>query len=95
MKWGRYTRPVTPPPDLRFCSFCSVQSVEDELHFVRICKKYDQDRNKFDDNLDSFIPGYLDKSDEQKFIFLLTSQELDILLPTINFIHNCFMIRKD
>ena len=36
---GRYHKPTSTPAHLRMCKDC--ESVEDELHFVCVCPKYD------------------------------------------------------
>ena len=36
---GRYHKPASTPAHLRLCKDC--ESVEDELHFVCVCPKYD------------------------------------------------------
>jgi hypothetical protein len=37
---GRYTRPITPVEN-RICSNCNSKSVEDELHFLMYCPKFE------------------------------------------------------
>ena len=43
-KVGRYTVPKTPAMD-RLCKVCSMNSVEDEAHFLLVCLKYTDLRN--------------------------------------------------
>jgi hypothetical protein len=37
---GRYTRPITPVEN-RICSNCNSKSVEDEIHFLMYCPKFE------------------------------------------------------
>ena len=37
---GRHSIPKTPE-NLRLCSFCSTNEIENEIHFLFICKLYD------------------------------------------------------
>lgn len=51
---GRYQKPPIPR-DERFCSFCSSNNqynVEDEIHFLIKCPKYNDERNKLFNNPD-------------------------------------------
>jgi hypothetical protein len=40
---GRYTRPITPVEN-RICSNCNSKSVEDEIHFLMYCPKFENHR---------------------------------------------------
>ena len=78
----RFTRPIVPSHE-RFClqPLCSNttdslpeedKQIEDEFHFLIKCRQYDQLRNDLFSSVE--IPGFIDFSDKDKFIYLLTSR---------------------
>ncbi len=82
------------PPDKRFCNMCKFNLVEDEFHFICICNKYDTLRNSFFDALSSFVPDFTNMNLKDKYYFLMTTNEMEILKLFSFFIHDCFEIRK-
>ena len=78
----RFTRPIVPSHE-RFClqPLCSNttdslpdenKQIEDEFHFLIKCRQYDQLRNVLFSSVET--PGFIDFSDKDKFIYLLTSR---------------------
>jgi hypothetical protein len=47
---GRYTRPITPVEN-RICSNCNSKSVEDEIHFLMYCPKFENLRRELFSNV--------------------------------------------
>ncbi len=43
---GRYCNPIVKP-EYRICSHCSLENIDDEVHFITECPKYDVLRNTF------------------------------------------------
>ena len=72
---GRYHKPASTPAHLRLCKDC--ESVEDELHFICVCPKYDSLREHL--KLASIVcndnPNFVFLSVNDKFIYLM--QALD------------------
>ena len=81
------------PPEERVCTQCQMDAVEDELHFLIECPKYDQCR----DSLFSRVGGmnkYFSMYDStQKFLWLLTNENLEALEVTAAFIVGAFELR--
>ena len=84
---GRHKRPPTPS-DLRFCLSCNNGSVENELHFLLHCNRYDIIRKKLFDNLSSFVDLKQFPDDHELFLFLMTcnSGDYEITKEVLNFV---------
>ena len=66
---GRYTRPKASLTE-RLCPFCNV--VEDEQHFLLICKIYDQERNRMFSKISRKYENICEIESRSAFKFLLT-----------------------
>ena len=82
---GRYSRPVIPA-DKRFCRFCP-DEVENEIHFMLFCEKYDDSRKALIQEIECINPNFRTFNDNEKFIYLMKSPIL-IAELTGEFIHN-------
>ena len=68
-----------------FCPFCKTV-VEDEIHFMIKCKTYDLIRKRlFDVSLD-FKQNFDHYAGQEKYIFVLTSEYLQIILAKYVFL---------
>ncbi len=83
---GRRARPPIPA-GRRFCKFCTGQ-VEDELHFLINCPKYNQGRQQL-----FSICNLNYGTDSELFYTLLCSTEANILFQLGNFIYNSLELR--
>ena len=80
---GRHRRP-TMAREERFCYMCK-NKVEDEVHFLTECSIYGS-RNKFWDQVHLKFPQTAELSTKDKFIFIMTQEDPEImkaLLKTI------------
>ena len=68
---GRYHKPRSVPVSQRLCH--KSKSVEDEKHFLCECSKYVNLRNYLEQVIQAIFPGYKWLSSEQKFVYLLAS----------------------
>ena len=73
---GRHKRIVVKE---RFCPFC-ITVVEDEIHFVTKCKTYDTLRSPLFETCLTLKQNFNYYSDQEKFVFILTSDYLQIIL---------------
>ena len=73
---GRHKRIVAKE---RFCPFC-INVVEDEIHFVTKCKTYDTLRTPLIEACLTLKQNFNYYSDLEKFVFILTSDYLQIIL---------------
>ena len=81
---GRYTRPLTPA-NQRFCAACPGK-VGDEYHFLTECVSHSENRNILFDEIKRDIPNFLTQANKEKFISILTSQNMNVLLSLAKFI---------
>ena len=81
---GRYTRPLTPA-NQRFCAACPGK-VGDEYHFLTECVSHSENRNILFDEITRYIPNFLTQANKEKFISILTSQNMNVLLSLAKFI---------
>ena len=79
---GRY---CGEKPEDRLCGSCNV--VENEIHFLCECNKYDIFRLKMLDNISASNISPLDH--ERTFIKLMTSSDINIIKAIANFVHEC------
>ena len=68
---GRYSRPVIPA-DRRFCRYCP-EEVENEIHFMLFCKKYEDSRKALLQEIERINPNFKTFNDTEKFIYLMKS----------------------
>ena len=75
---GRYHKPASTPAHLRLCK--DYESVEDELHFVCVCPKYDSLREHLVSIVCNNNRNFVFLSVNDKFLYLI--QALDPLVLT-------------
>ena len=78
----------------RICKNCHTNEVESEMHFLLQCQKYQEERNKLYLYLKSTYKNFNILTDENKFIWLLTNENEDVIQKLSNFIFTCLEIRK-
>ena len=76
---GRHARPKIPR-DSRWCKICQTQ-VEDEQHMLIDCKLYGN-RAKWFGKINEKYPNFSSLNSHQKFIFLMTQQDEQLLKET-------------
>ena len=87
---GRHMHPKIPL-DKRLCKICKV--VEDEMHFLLHCPQYKENRDIYLANVSEIYPLINNLSDEDKFVFLLSFNDPQILTWTAKFIYYSFQKR--
>ena len=87
---GRYTRPKTPISE-RLCPQCQV--VDDEHHFLTSCKSIADERSVLYTKISACHNGFMSMDEQEKFIFLLSNNDAQILTWTGKFIYNGFQKR--
>ena len=80
------------PIEKRICKSCLV--LEDELHFLINCTLYNECRKELFRNISDEYPLFTEWSDEEKFIFLLSYNDSQVLTLTAKFIYHCFLKRN-
>ncbi len=61
----------------RTCKFCNENTIEDELHFLTGCARYDQLRNCLYDNIEKEFKNF-GLASEQKFTLEMSSKNLKL-----------------
>ena len=91
---GRHCRPKIPREN-RFCKFCNTL-VEDEQHMLIDCKLYGN-RAKWFDKIIEKCPNFSTLNSHQKFIFLMSQQDEQLVKETAeiaNFLVTIVMVKK-
>ena len=87
---GRYHKPASTPAHLRLCKDC--ESVEDELHFVCVCPKYDLLREHLVSIVCNDNPNFVFLSVNDKFLRqALDSHVLTALSKCVVMLHSIDM----
>lgn len=83
---GRY-RDI--PLDKRLCQVCEKNEIEDEIHFLCHCLKYDEIRSVLYNHAENADPFFHFKDDIERYTFLMSNLQK----PVIRFIYNAINIR--
>ena len=90
---GRHRKPPLPRLE-RKCPFCTDQ-VENECHFIINCSLYNRERGRL---LQAVVKNSINfnqiPSANQKFIFILTNEDPNVLCELALFLFNAFKIRN-
>ena len=85
---GRYVRPKEEIED-RLCLLCN--TIEDEVHFLVKCRKYENQRSLLYDNL--MDKQTISVNDPDKtFINLMTNKDTDVIKAVGKYINECNII---
>ena len=89
---GRRTRPITPVLE-RKCTLCSLNSIEDEVHFLIVCPFYSQPRSQLFSFLNCRYSTFKFLSSHEKFIYVLGSRDPAIINQTSQYISKATQLR--
>ena len=88
---GRRVRPKINRED-RKCADCKV--IEDEVHFLIDCGKYKKEREAAFQAINQIFPAFDSiAQSKDKFVFLMSQENMEVTLIITTFIHKSFMIR--
>ena len=88
---GRYTRPKTDPYQ-RLCTQCF--EIENEEHFITNCQINAHERQTFFTKVSSKSPAFMLFNDHEKFIYLMSCKDRQILAWFGKFLYKSFYIRN-
>ena len=74
---GRHAKPNPIPINERICASCNL--VEDEIHHLVKCHKYESKRNKLFEYAASIICGFNNLSPKEKIVSIMKSDDLQLL----------------
>ena len=73
---------------------CALGEMEDEVHFLIKCTKFDNNRKILFDKIASKNAFFHSYTDTQKLIWLLSNEDLEDLKNTAVFIEESFKLRN-
>lgn len=79
----------------RKCLNCSLDKVEDETHFLIECPKYKEQRDILFKDISALCPNFINLSNDDKFIWLTSNEDLFILKSLGKFIIKGFELRQN
>ena len=82
------------PPELRLCMNCEGKQVEDEFHFIAECNKYTSLRDELFTKCKRYNKYFDDYNNYDKFIWLLSNENLGNLSGLGTFITEALKIRS-
>ena len=82
------------PPDQRICTQCHLQEVEDEIHFLTKCPAFSSQRASLFDKFLANNPNFSTYNDLQKFIWILSVEDMQLLSSAASYIKTCMELRK-
>ena len=92
---GRYNgRNQYVPPADRTCRNCALNDMEDELHFVLKCTAYDHLRADLLKQFEVGNPHFSSYNIHQKFIWIMSNENLDNLKSLGKYISAALKVRK-
>ena len=89
---GRYARPRVPP-EKRICKICT-KAPETEDHFIISCQAYSDLRTKMYVDIAQIDRSFLQINSQDKFKFLMTTINNNIIIIVMKFIYSAYKTRK-
>ena len=87
---GRHAKPKIAKEE-RKCTYCNLDDVEDEKHFLLQCPLYNKERLSL---FSSLVLNVSAMSQGDVFVYLLSSKEPTTVKALGTFLHNAFMKRE-
>lgn len=81
--------------DQRLCKKCTLNLVEEGQHFITSCPAYKNDREIFFKEINCICPNFIYLSNEAKFVWLFTNENLSILKYLGSCIITCLDVRRN
>ena len=83
------------PPNQRICKQCTLNVCEDEKHFMIDCPLYSHLRDLLIQFCNSVNPYFNLYNDDQKFIWLFSTEDYHTITKVAEYIYKAMQIRKD
>ena len=91
---GRFSNPRILP-EQRICKHCNLCQVEDEMHFILQCSKYNDIRRAFFNQVsDLLCSDFIDMTEEQKLIYLFCHNDKIVINKLGSYIGDCLHQRS-
>ena len=82
------------PIEIRICPLCK-NDIENELHFLMECNQLHDLRQKLFENLTEIVPAFANMNTDDKFKFIMSSNDYDINKACVNGIGNMYEKRLE
>ncbi len=69
--------------------------MEDEEHFLLHCPLYSNERETWVNSITDIFPDFVNLSNGDRFIFLMSYKDSELANLIGNAIHNCLLIRRN
>ena len=93
IEMGRYTHPKTPV-ERRLCQMCDSGNVEDEMHFLIGCTRYNALRSNLMTVAHTHIPSINRRDARDRFILLMSCEIPEVLFALGQYIWKAEEIKK-
>ena len=90
---GRHAKPNKIIREERFCYFCK-DKIEDEEHFLISCPFYTRERETMENKCNKICTRYQHFTNEQKFIFIMSNENDEIINSLSKFVYNASIMRE-
>jgi hypothetical protein len=87
---GRHARAIIPA-DQRYCNLCP-SKIDDEIHFITNCCKFQTLRNQMFTLASERIPIFDQLNNREKFLEVMTTEDMDLLVAVGKYAHNAWKI---
>jgi hypothetical protein len=82
-------------PEDRICKYCDTGQCEDEFHFLMKCDLYSIPRQELLNKITNVYPASSSLNDTDKFKFIMSNTNTDIIKCTGKFVSDCFNTRNE
>lgn len=79
----------------RICDYCNLQQTENEIHFITECPLYLTLREDLYKTVDCYCKNFKDLNNFDKFLWLMITEDHELLEKFGNYIYNCFKLRAE
>ncbi len=78
----------------RICRNCNIDEIEDECHFICVCSKYQNERDKLFNYMEEYCLDFKDLNGFKKYVAVMSCQDKKIIKTLGEYISKCFNIRS-
>jgi len=79
----------------RTCEICGSNDIEDEEHFLTVCKAFGNDREQLYVHAKANCKNFTNLSNEHKMIWLMTAEDSDIVHALASYTRRCLQLRLE
>ena len=87
---GRHVKPQKIPLEQRTCQRCTLNSVDDEIHFLITCSYFATQRTSLLAESKLLNSEFDSLSNDDKFIYIMSSTHRPLLICLAKYTYSCF-----